>query len=58
MIIWLFLPNLRTCIIRSARLRLQQPSLGHLGHVEVPKLDDTVLGHEQIGALDIPMDYF
>ena len=58
MIVRLFFPYLRTSVIRGACLRLQEASLSYLGHIKVSKFDDTILGHEQIGTLDISVDYF
>lgn len=57
-VIWLFLPDFGAGIVRRARLSLEQSSLRNLGDIEVTKLDHTLLGHEQIGTLDIPVDYF
>lgn len=57
-VVGLFLPDLGTCVVGSACLRLKEASLGNLRHVEVAELDHTVLGDEKIGALDVPMDYF
>ena len=57
MVVWLFFPHLWTSIVWSTRLRLQEASLGYLRHVEVSKLDDTFLRDEQIGTLDVSVNY-
>lgn len=58
MVIWLFLPDFGAGIVRSARLSLEQSFLGYLGDIEVSELDHALLGHEQIGTLDVSVDYF
>lgn len=58
MVIWLFLPDFGAGIVRSACLSLEQSFLGYLGDIEVAKLDHALLGHEQIGTLDVSVDYF
>ena len=56
MVIRLVLPDLRTGVIRGARLRLEEAALGDLTDIEVAHFDCAVLGQEDIGTLDVTVD--
>ncbi len=58
MIVWLVLPNFGTGIIWSSCLSREKTSFGNFRHVKVSKLDDSILGHKNVGAFDISMDNF
>ena len=55
-IIWLILPDLRTCIVRSACLRLAQAVLGNLRYVQVTQLCGLVLVEKDICTFHVSVE--
>ena len=50
------MPDLGTSIIWRSSLGLKDSSLGNLGHIEVTKLDHSVLGQKYVRTFDITMN--
>ena len=56
MVIRLVLPDLRAGVVRGARLRLEEATLGDLADVEVAHFDCAILSEEYVGTLDVTVD--
>lgn len=55
-IVWFVLPNLRTCVVGSSSLCLEDACLRHLGNVQVSQLDHSLLGEKYVCTLDVSVD--
>lgn len=49
-------PNLRTCVVRSASLGVEQSLLGHFGNVHVSEFGRLILVQEYVGTLEITVE--
>lgn len=57
MIIRLIPPDLGACVVRCARLCVEEPLLSDLGHIHVSKLGRTILAQEYIRTFQVSVEY-
>ena len=55
-VVWLVLPDLRTGIVGSTRLSLQDAHFGDLRHIQISQLDHTIFSQKHISTLNISMN--
>lgn len=51
------MPNLRTRVVRRPSLRIRQALLEYFRHIQIPKFIRAFFVNEDIGSLEIPMQY-
>ena len=55
-VVWLILPDLRTGIVGSTRLSLQDAHLSNLRHIQISQLDHPIFSQKHISTLNISMN--
>lgn len=54
-VVGLIFPNFGGTVVRCSSLCSEESLLGHFADIQIAKFDDTSLGQEQIGTLNIPV---
>lgn len=57
-VVRLIIPNFRTSIIGSSRLRIKEACFGHFGNIHVAKASRAIFIEEKISGLDISVEHF
>lgn len=55
-IIWLILPDFRTCVIWSSCLSFQNSGLSNFGNIQITQFHHSIFREENIGTFDISMN--